>query len=63
MKEADDTISQDYKILKNTKCYGGKPAVIPIRIDQEFKPNDGKQPQRGPDVERVRNEDAAPKLY
>lgn len=32
MKERTETISKDYKVLSKTKCKGGTPALLTVRV-------------------------------
>ncbi|CAD8191628.1 unnamed protein product [Paramecium pentaurelia] len=35
--ERNEEISKDFKVLKHTKCKGGEPALLPVRIDKKGK--------------------------
>ena len=59
MKDPDETVSRDYKVLNRMKCKGEKPASMPVRLDAQY--GDHEQNTRAPAPER--NEDYAPKLY
>jgi len=58
IRDPDEIISKDYKILNKMKCKGGKPAAMPVRLGA--KPGDQPQPQPEP---MARNQDQMPKLY
>lgn len=59
--ERKQKISKDYIILKNMKCKGGKPAVLPINIrDLTNAPESEKRKGKG--TERGRNPDTKTKL-
>jgi dynein assembly factor 2 len=45
MKERTEQISRDYKILKKTKCKGGQPALLTVRVL-------GKAPEASSEQER-----------
>ena len=57
IRDPDEIISKDYKILSKMKCKGGKPAAMPVRLGA--KPGEQEQPR----PEMARNEDQMPKLY
>jgi len=59
LKDPEEVISKDYKILTRMTCKGGKPAAMPVRLDA--KPGDHNDLDNRPKVER--NEDYTPKLY
>ena len=59
IKDADEIVSKDYKILNRMKCKGGKPAVMPVRLENQGDQQDQKPAQPA----TQRNEDYAPKLY
>ncbi len=57
LKDPNETVSRDYKVLKKMNCKGGQPAAMPVRLGA--KPADHDQPTKH--VER--NEDYTPQLY
>lgn len=57
VKDPDETISNDYKILNRMKCKGGTPAQMPVRLDKDYGDHDKAQENM------QRNEDYTPKLY
>jgi len=58
IRDPDEIISKDYKILNKMKCKGGKPAAMPVRLNAKPGEHDQKQ-----DTTQQRNPDQMPKLY